>query len=192
MNDRNINSEIKYRLIRSRRKTISISVNTECEVIVKAPLYASRYDIDRFINQKKNWIINNIEKQSERAKAAGEVYKLSLEELRQYGDITIQRIEPLLKEFASFYGVSYKRVTIRNQRTRWGSCSSRGNLNFNCLLAAVPDRVVKYVVVHELCHLLEMNHSKAFWAQVSRTVPDYKTDVKWLKENGPLLIARLP
>lgn len=192
MNEKNNNEPIKYRLIRSRRKTVSISVNAEGQVIVKAPLYASRFEIDRFINEKRDWIIKNIEKQTTMAQLAGAVEKLTYDELKQYGEITIRRIEPLLKEYASFYNVSYNRVTIRNQKTRWGSCSGKKNLNFNCLLAAVPDRVVKYVVVHELCHLIEMNHSGAFWNQVARTIPDYRKDVKWLKENGSLLIARLP
>lgn len=188
----NYSQEIKYRLIRSRRKTISISVNSEGMVIVKAPIYAARYDIERFMESKRDWILKAVSKQKERAEIEGSVGKLSFDELKKYGEIAFKRIEPLLKEYADFYNVSFNRVTIRNQKTRWGSCSGKKNLNFNCLLAAVPDRVVKYVVVHELCHLIEMNHSKAFWAQVAKAIPDYKTDVKWLKDNGGTLIARLP
>ncbi len=89
-------------------------------------------------------------------------------------------------------GVSYGRITIRSQRTRWGSCSSKGNLNFNCLLLLCPEAVQDYVVVHELCHRKELNHSPKFWAEVERICPDYKTHRKWLKENGSSLIGRLP
>ena len=81
-------------------------------------------------------------------------------------------------------GVDYGRITIRNQKTRWGSCSAKGNLNFNCLLMLMPTEVIDYVVVHELCHLKEMNHSNAFWREVKQVLPDYRKQVKWLKDEG--------
>jgi predicted metal-dependent hydrolase len=88
-------------------------------------------------------------------------------------------------------GVTYGRITIRNQRSRWGSCSGKGNLNFNCLLMLTPSHVIDYVVVHELCHRLEMNHSPAFWAQVERVLPDYRKSREWLREHEKELIGRL-
>ena len=88
-------------------------------------------------------------------------------------------------------GVTYGGITIRNQRSRWGSCSGQGTLNFNCLLMLAPPEVLDYVVVHELCHRKEMNHSAAFWAEVARVLPDYEARKRWLKENGPALIGRL-
>lgn len=187
-----MDNTVKYRLIRSNRKTIAISVTTDCEVIVKAPVYAKREDIERFLLKKQDWIKASLERQNERKATIGNVPKLTYEELKRCADITTGRIEPLLKYYSAAYGVKYNRVTIRNQKTRWGSCSGKKNLNFNCLLALVPDRVVKYVVVHELCHLIEMNHSRAFWSLVAREIPDYRQDVKWLKDNGSSLISRLP
>ena len=86
--------------------------------------------------------------------------------------------------YAEQMGVEYGRIAIRCQRTRWGSCSSKKNLNFNCLLMFTPEAVQDYVVVHELCHLKEMNHSKRFWHEVEQVMPDYKVHKKWLKENG--------
>ena len=94
--------------------------------------------------------------------------------------------------FAPLVGVTYARVTIRSQRTKWGSCSSKGNLNFNCLLMLMPPDVLDYVVVHELCHRKELNHSPRFWAEVARVMPSYTECEAWLRTNGSALIARLP
>ena len=93
--------------------------------------------------------------------------------------------------FAGIVGVSYGRITIRCQKTRWGSCSSKGNLNFNCLLMLAPPEVLDSVVVHELCHLKEMNHSKAFYDEVLRAYPNYREDHQWLKEHGSELMSRV-
>ena len=93
--------------------------------------------------------------------------------------------------YAPLIGVTYNQIAIRAQHTRWGSCSSKGNLNFNCLLALVPPEVLDYVVVHELCHRKELNHSDRFWNEVGKILPDYKDRKKWLKDNGSNLIARI-
>ena len=92
--------------------------------------------------------------------------------------------------YAARIGVRYGRITIRLQKTRWGSCSSKGNLNFNCLLMLAPPEALDSVVVHELCHLKELNHSARFYSEVLRVFPDYRKWQKWLKENGDLIMAR--
>ena len=100
-------------------------------------------------------------------------------------------IPPRVRHYAALLGVTYGRITIRNQKTRWGSCTSDGNLNFNCLLVETPPEVLDSVVVHELCHRIHQNHSKAFYAEIARVFPDYDRCAKWLKENGGLLIMRM-
>ncbi len=120
------------------------------------------------------------------------VKKLSSSEI----DELTSEAKKVIPERAAFYakqmGVSYNRITIRHQKTRWGSCSELGNLNFNCLLMLAPTEVLDYVIVHELCHLKEMNHSGSFWREVGRAMPGYRNPQKWLKENGPALMARNP
>jgi len=86
---------------------------------------------------------------------------------------------------AAQHGFEYIGVKIRGQRTRWGSCSSKGNLNFNWKLMMVPAAAVDYVIIHELCHLRELNHSARFWALVRELCPNYKYWVRWLKEHSP-------
>lgn len=98
---------------------------------------------------------------------------------------------PMVAEYASKMRVEYGRIAIRHQRTRWGSCSTKGNLNFNCLLMLTPDYVQKYVVVHELAHRKKMNHSSDFWMIVESVIPDYKKAKRWLRENGVELIQRM-
>ena len=89
--------------------------------------------------------------------------------------------------FAKEMGVTYGRITIREQKTRWGSCSSAGNLNYNWKLVLMPERVMDYVVIHELAHRKEMNHSRNFWKVVEEAMPDYRKYKAWLKENGNIL-----
>ena len=103
----------------------------------------------------------------------------------------LKLIPERVRHYAQLLGVTYGSITIRNQKTKWGSCSSKGNLNFNCLLMAAPPEVVDSVVVHELCHRLHMNHSKEFYAEIYRIFPEYDKWDKWLKENGTLLIRRM-
>ena len=99
-----------------------------------------------------------------------------------------RQAEQLLSEKAAFYaerlGVSFADIRIKDQRSRWGSCSSMGNLNYNWKLVLMPPGVLDYVVVHELAHRREMNHSAAFWKVVATWMPDYKKYRKWLRDNG--------
>lgn len=183
-----------YRVIRSRRKTISIEVNDELEVIVRAPKWVSMRDIRYFVDEKENWIRKakaRVEK--ERANRAQEQEnRLTQDELRELANRARQVIPARVAHYAALVGVSYGRITIRHQKTRWGSCSAKGNLNFNCLLMLAPPEVLDAIIVHELCHRIEMNHSKRFYREVYRVYPDYDRWNRWLREHGRELQKRNP
>lgn len=120
-----------------------------------------------------------------------QVKKLTIDEIRQLADKALEAIPERVKHYAPLVGVTYGRITIRNQRSKWGSCSSKGNLNFNCLLMLTPPEVIDSVVVHELCHRKEMNHSDKFYSEVLRVFPDYWKWDRWLKDNGNILMAMM-
>ena len=177
--------DISYHWIRSRRKTIAIQIDRNGQVILRTPYGITKRQAEKFLDEKKDWILKNI-RQVENRKT--DQIMIS-EEQRREGIERAKRIFPeRTAYFALRMGVDYGRITIREQKTRWGSCSSKGNLNFNCLLMLAPPEVLDYVVVHELCHRKQMNHSKAFWAEVEKVCPDYKAAKKWLKEEGSQLI----
>lgn len=179
-----------YKIIRSRRKTLGLEVTVQ-GVVVRAPFEVSDQDIDRFVRQHRGWIEKSQKKLEEKKVPAGAGGHLSPEDLRALADLAMKVIPQRVAFYASRIGVSYGKITIRNQRTRWGSCSAKGNLNFNCLLMLTPPEVIDSVVVHELCHRKEMNHSDRFYAQVLRVYPQYWTWHQWLKEHGDALIQRM-
>lgn len=193
MKDKSMVKDIRYQLIRSRRKTIGIQVK-DGAVIVRAPERASVKEIEAFVERSRPWIGKHLRLQEEmktRQDALG-VKKLTRQELEALAQEAVRRIPERVAYYAPKVGVTYGNITIRNQKNRWGSCSARGNLNFNCLLCLAPPGVMDAVVVHELCHRLEMNHSKRFYEEVLRVYPDYYKDHGWLKEHGSELLARLP
>jgi len=182
--------QLDIQIIRSRRKTLSLEITADAKVIVRAPLRISEQKIRSFVEEKMPWIIKNLNKMGATKSKCESIEPLSKEELHKLADQALSYIPGRAEYFAGILHVTYGRITIRNQKTRWGSCSSTGNLNFNCLLMLTPPNVIDYIVVHELCHRLEMNHSKRFWALVESVLPDYKSCEKWLKENGRVLMAR--
>ncbi|MCR5459205.1 MAG: M48 family metallopeptidase [Acetatifactor sp.] len=180
-------------IIRSSRRTLSLQVKHDGRIIVRAPRNASLKDIEAFVRKNSAWLRKHlalVEKEMA-AEAASPVQPLSMDEIRSLADEALRVIPERTAHFAPLVGVQYGRITIRNQKTRWGSCSSKGNLNFNCLLMLAPPKVLDYVIVHELCHRKEMNHSPRFWAEVAKIIPDYKIYEKWLKTEGTRLMRRM-
>ena len=183
-----------YRLIRSRRKTLSLQVGQDGEVVVRAPLYMSVLQIERFIAEKMPWIEKQRMLQQERnAKFAG-VRKMTPEQFARLKKLARKLAAERIAYYAPLAGVSHRvgKLSVRCQKTKWGSCTSDGNISINCLLALAPLEVFDSVIVHELCHLLEMNHSKRFYAHVLRVFPQYRKWNRWLKENGSMLHAMVP
>ncbi len=181
---------LEYTVVRSHRRTMAIQVDTAAKVIVRAPLRVSDKTINEFVMQKRDWIEANVKKMQERLEDRAVLPALTEEERRALIGRAMEVIPARVAYFAPLVGVSYGRITLRNQKTVWGSCSSKGNLNFNYMLAAFPGEVLDYVVVHELCHRKEMNHSEKFWAEVERIIPDYKVHRKWLKDKGGAYLAK--
>ena len=172
---------IPYQLIRSKRKTIGIQIGPDGEIRVRAPLHCPPEEIQRAVEKHKAWIEKKLLLLEEAAKNRIPITA----QMKREG---IQRAKSLCPERAAYYaprmGVTYRRITIRDQKTRWGSCSSKGNLSFNWKLALMPERVLDYVVVHELAHRIEMNHSDRFWRIVENQLPDYKALRAKLAEEG--------
>ncbi|MBR2836234.1 MAG: M48 family metallopeptidase [Coriobacteriales bacterium] len=182
---------ITIEIIRSKRKTLAIQIKEPGKITVRAPLRASDAQIRSFIESKRDKIIKMLQDVKTKAQAKSEVTHLTSQELQELANQASKDLPERVQHYASLLGVTYGRITIRAQKTLWGSCSGKGNLNFNVLLMLAPEDVRNYVVIHELCHRKEMNHSTRFWAEVERIMPNYKEQRKWLNTNGSLLMAKL-
>ena len=174
--------DISYRLIRARQKTMSLRVAEDGVPVVRAPYRLPLSEADRFVAGHRDWI----ESQRKRLAAVQAKKRTYTSEEEAAGRAAARRIfEEKCRYFAQRMGVTYNRISIREQKTRWGSCSSRGNLNFNWKLALMPEEIQDYLAVHELAHRLEMNHSDRFGLLVENEIPDYKERRRWLRQNGP-------
>lgn len=176
-------------IIRSGRKTIALTVGPDGEVIVRAPYRVGESQIRRFVSSKLPWIERQQARMAQRRMAREK--PLSKEELARLTDLARADLTERCGRFAPLVGVRCGRITIRRQRTRWGSCNGKGDLNFNCLLMLAPETVRDYVVVHELCHCKHMDHSPRFWAEVARVLPGWREQRQWLREHEYALLSRL-
>ena len=180
-----------YEILRSSRRTLALEIR-DGRLLVRAPRRATQAEIEALLEKHGAWIEKHLQRAEAQRAAAEALAPLTVEELQALAERALQVIPERVRYYAPKIGVTYRRITIRAQRTKWGSCSAQGNLNFNCLLMLAPPEVLDSIVVHELCHRREMNHSERFYAEVLRVFPDYRKWNKWLKENGPLLMQRLP
>lgn len=176
-------TKISVKIRRSARKTVALEVKASGEVIARVPNRFLAADAEAFIERHRAWILKKVELTKVRELKMQELAFPKIEELTAKD---IEAIQKKLVEKTMFYArkmkVSVGRITIRNQKTRWGSCSSKGNLNFNYRLYYLPEELLEYVIVHELAHRRHMNHSKEFWEEVAFFYPDYKACRERLKE----------
>ena len=179
------------KLIRSDRRTISLEIASTGQVIVRAPIHMTDAEMKRFIDSKSSWLAKHLHKKEKDMESLQEEGCFTEQEIKKLVALAKQVIPEKVAYYARLMGVTYGRISIRKQKTRWGSCSREGNLSFNCLLMMAPPEVLDYVVVHELSHRLEMNHSARFWTQVEKVLPDYRGPRKWLKEHGGRLMMRM-
>lgn len=182
--------EEAYTLIRSKRKTIGLKVLEDGSVVVRAPRICPASLIDDFVRSSSGFIEKQRAKLDKLSAEAGKEGALSEEEIKRLANEMKAVLPEKLERYSKLLGVTCGRVTVRCQKTKWGSCTAEGNLSFNCLLMLAPEGVLDYVIVHELCHRRHMDHSKAFWAEVGRIFPDYKERRRWLREKGGALLLR--
>lgn len=200
MKNRSINSkqliykDFDIELIRSSRKSIAIEIDRDLKIKVRAPQRMNQNQIMRFVKEKEQWIrlhlakMIQLQKMQEKEMTDTQRVTLTPEDLQRLMVLARREIPVHVKYFAEQMGVTYGKITIRNQKTRWGSCSQVGNLNFNCHLMEMPTEILDYVVVHELCHRKQMNHSRLFWMEVEKVLPDYQVRQRWLKQNGGIYL----
>lgn len=175
--------KIEYTIKKYKRnKNLRLAINSRGNLVASKPWYLSEKAIEKFIKEKFNWIKEKIEYFN---KLNGRNnYRSSNNEYLSYKKAAERLVIRKITELNSFYQFRFSKISIRNQRTRWGSCSSRGNLNFNYKIIFLPEKMIDYIIIHELCHLKELNHSPKFWRLVAQKIPNHREIRKDLQKKG--------
>lgn len=182
---------IRFRIRKSLRRTCQITVEKDGTVTLRMPLLSSEEEARELIAKHRRWILNRIRKNELRETVQNAEEQLSDEEKKNLKAMAKKKIPERVAFFAERIGVNYGTISYRFQKSRWGSCSVKGNLNFNCLLMLAPEEVLDSVIVHELCHRKYMNHSGKFYREIERVFPEYRKNHDWLKKHGDELMGRL-
>ena len=161
----------EYEIIRSSRKTLSIQVDGDCKITVRAPHRVSEKEIERFVYDKKEWLEKAVLKQIQRSKGKKEYTD---EDIKLLCSKAKSVLPEKVKYYSEIMGVAPKSIKINSAKKRYGSCSGENNLNFSLYLMDKDERFIDYVVVHELAHIRQHNHSKAFYSFIEEFMPDYK------------------
>lgn len=187
----NDGEQLRFRIERSLRKTCQLSIEADGTVLVKMPLLSSKEDAEEMIRKHRRWIMKRLRQNAAGKRQEQPETKLSEEEKKKLKKKAAEVISRRVGSYAERMGVDYGKISFRFQKTRWGSCTKTGNLNFNCLLLLAPEEVLDSVVVHELCHRKYMNHSRDFYNEILKVFPDYRRCHGWLKTHGNELIGKL-
>lgn len=183
-----MNDQIPYTIKKSKRaKRMRLSVYGDGSVVVTLPHKLQENIAEAFIKEKRKWLAGKLSFYKQFANTnIAPVFsnKLSRKDYLKHKEKARALVVERILHFNKIYRHSYNRIFIRNQKTRWGSCSGRGNLNFNYKILFLPPLLRDYVIVHELCHLKEFNHSQNFWSLVSVAISDHSTIRKELKSHG--------
>jgi predicted metal-dependent hydrolase len=176
--------KVPYTLRRSpRARRMRLAVHYDGTVVLTVPLGLSETAAEKFVNEKVRWVLSKIDLFS-RFRGSDAIVHRGREDYIKHKDAALVVARESVLRLNKIYGYRYNRISVRNQRTCWGSCSRKGNLNFNYRILFLPDEVRDYVIVHELCHLGEFNHSKRFWELVAIASPDFLAIRKELKKSG--------
>ncbi|OGZ67188.1 MAG: hypothetical protein A3D35_03560 [Candidatus Staskawiczbacteria bacterium RIFCSPHIGHO2_02_FULL_34_9] len=175
------NKNIDYTLRKSNRtKRVSLSVSHDGSVAVTIPYSLTENVAERFLQEKANWLFSRLEffKQFEERI----IIKKTIKDYAENKEKALSLVKSKVVYFSKLYEFEYNRISVRNQKTRWGSCSKKRNINFNYKILFLTERLADYIIVHELCHTKELNHSKNFWNLVKEILPDYKKLRKEIKQ----------
>jgi predicted metal-dependent hydrolase len=177
---------IEYTLhISKRARMMRLAIQSDGSLVVTAPHRMSESRIEYFITQKANWVIEKLHY----VKSLPPLLKIpsSKKDFEKYRGAALLFAKQRIAHFNSIYNFNYGTISIKNQKTRWGSCSRKGNLNFNYKIILFTERVADYIIVHELCHLREFNHSAKFWALVEQIIPDHR-DIRNMIRKGTMRV----
>ncbi|HNZ86464.1 MAG TPA: M48 family metallopeptidase [bacterium] len=177
------------KIIYSKRKTLCIEINKYGEIIARSPKNLSIDDIQKFVNEKSNWIYKQLHHRKNCILKAQQF--LSKNKTNISKSVAYKTISNKVSQLSSTFGFKYNIIKITEAKTRWASCSNTNNLSFTKKVALLPDDILKYIIIHELAHTKEKNHGKNFWKIVQQIIPNYKTKIKWLKEHKYILISDL-
>lgn len=177
-----------YKLIRSRRSTLSLAVDENARVTIRAPYYIGLKTIEKFIQEKESWINKkrlSIKKRIENSERFKEL--LNEEALKNIKKRAKDQLLDRLNYLSEKHDYSYSKIRLSGAKTRWGSCSYKNTVSLNWKIMLAPPQVIDYLVVHELVHTKHKNHQRNFWNEVAQIHPTYKEDRKWLRDNAHLL-----
>ncbi len=177
------NRVVNYSVRRSKRaKRMRLAVYCDGNFVVTLPKGLNEAAVDKYIIKKSKWVLSKLD--FFKKASLSKTFKLTSKDFLKYKNATLQITNERIEYFNKIYKHKFNKITIKNQRTRWGSCSKRKNLNFNFKIALLPQGLRDYIIVHELCHLKEFNHSKRFWSLVGKTISNYKKVISGLRLEG--------